>query len=481
MSITTKAFKGASWLAIFNLFSQIFSWVSTIIVARILVPGDYGLIELGTIMTGYAAMFSELGLGAAIVQRKDSNKNELSSVFWFSFGVSLFFSLSCFPLSYLTAYVFNEPRVIPLTQAASLIFVFSGLQIVPFNLLKKELDFKKVGIIQMFGVIVSCISMLIIARLEGGAWTLMMGMIIRSLTMMVLSYILVKWLPHFHYNFKEAIPYIKFGIASAVSRSLFYVYDKSDKFFAGRVWNPKTLGYYSFAMELSKLPTEKITLIINQVSFSVFSKLQDNKEEFNRFYLNIVKITMTLVLPLFVGGFATSEELVNLLLGEKWIQIIFIFKFLCLIQILTSLNAVNSFVHNAQGRPHWSVVYHATCAILMPLSFYFAVQYGLTAMLVPWFSTYFILCTVWIFITINKIGIDLKSYLRSIMTPLLATVIMLIPIAFVSYTINISLGKWNIYLISLILKVLLGAGFYLAYLWFFDRKLFSDIKKLRNV
>lgn len=480
MSTAAKVFKGASWLAFFNLVSQIFSWLVTIIVARILVPSDYGLIEIGTILTGYAAMFNELGLGAAIIQKPKINQDEISSVFWFSIGISALFSAGCFPLSHLTAYIFEEPRVIPLTQAVSLVFLFSGLQIVPFNLLKKRLSFKYVGIVQMSGVVVSCCSMLVIAHSGGGAWTLMLGMIIRSFVCMILSYLIVKWTPSLHFNFQEAKPYVIFGITTAISRSLFYIYDKSDMFLAGKFWTPKTLGYYAFAMQLSKLPTEKITVIINQVSFAAFSQLQNDKVEFNKLYLNIVKITMTIVLPLFIGGFLVSEELVHILLGPKWLSIIFIFKFLCLIQVITSLNAVNSFVHVAKGRPLWSLIYHAACAVFMPISFYFAVQYGINYMLIPWFTTYLLLCLIWIFVTIHAIDISKIDYLRSLAKPFFGTMLMVLSVVLIERLLMKVYINAEPYLVFLISKMLIGGLSYLGYLWFFDRKIFSDIKKLRN-
>ncbi len=147
MSIEKKVVGSISWLAIFKFGSQAFSWMVTIIVARLLVPDDYGLLALATIITGYAEIFSELGLGAAIIQSPKLKDEDLSSIFWFGMLVSLLFAAFCFVAAPLTASLFNEPRVIVLTQAVSIIFILSGLQIVPLNLLKKEMDFKQVGLI----------------------------------------------------------------------------------------------------------------------------------------------------------------------------------------------------------------------------------------------------------------------------------------------------------------------------------------------
>lgn len=477
MSIQRQAFEGASWLAFFKLITQIFSWSTTILVANILVPEDYGLMELATIITGYAAIFSELGLGAAIIQRPKPTKLELSSVFWFSFSVSIFFAIGCFGLAYLTAYVFHEPRVIPITKLVTIIFVLNGLQIVPLNLLKKKLDFKSVGIIEMEAASVSCGCTLMIAHLGGGVWSLVGGYIALNLARLILIFSKVNWRPQFHFNFSEAKPYVTFGTTVAVTTSLFYINGKSDRFFAGRVWEPKTLGYYSFAMQLAQMPTENIVSLINQVSFPALSKLQNNTKEFNKLYLNAVQITATLVLPIFVGGYLIGENIVKLLLNEKWFPIIFLFKHLCLVQIVTALTAINNFVHLAQGRPRWSLYFNIVRAILLPISFYFAVQYGSDAILIPWFTVYIITCCSWIVLTLRKIRISLLEYLNKLLPPIKATLVMAISVIVCDVaTITEGLTLTS----DLLVKIVIGAFFYTTYLWFFNRQLFRDFLMLRR-
>lgn len=482
MSIEKLVFIRASWLGLFKLISQIFSWVITILVARILVPGDYGLMGMATILTGYALMFSELGLGAAIIQKPGvtSKDKELSSVFWFTSGVGIFFALLCFALAYPTAYIFSEDRVIPITQMVSLLFIINSLVIVPFNLLKKELEFKKVGFIEMICVFISCCSMLLIARMGGGVWTLIGGHIIREFSKMIMTYYYAKWIPQLHFKFYEARSYLKYGVTVAAGRSLYYVYTRSGSFFAGRAWNANTLGYYSFAVQLANLPTEKIVTLINQVSFSVFSKLQEDKVRFNEFYLNIVKTTAIIVVPVFVGGYLIGEELIILLLGEKWMPMIFVFKCLCLSQIFEAINAVNNFVHNSLGNPHRSLVFHAICIIFIPVSFYFAVQHGFNAIVIPWLSIYVLLYTFWIIFSLKKIGINLSAYGKNLMPPILSVLSMAIAIEAFDYLIldtQLFFSGENI-LLKLVMDIVLGISIYLSLMYLLEKQFILNVKKL---
>jgi O-antigen/teichoic acid export membrane protein len=450
----------------------------TIWIARILTPSDYGLMEMAMMLSAYALLFNELGLGRAIIQRPDIKDKELSSIFWFSTIVSIVLGISCFGLAYITAYIFNEPRVIPLTMATSAIFITSGLQIVPLNLLKKELKFKKVGQIEMITVILSSTFMLFIALAGGGAWTLIGGYILRSFVTALLLFYFVSWRPKFHFVFREALDYIKFGIVVAFTGSLSYLNEKVDRFFAARAWTPKLLGYYSMALELAQIPTEKIVVLINQVSFSAFAQLQKDQEKFRDFYGKSTKITITLVFPIFVGVFLLADEFIRVLLNEKWYPIVFLVKYLALTQIMTAINAINNVVHIAQGRPKWSMNFNGARVILMGVSFYFAVQIGLKGVIIPWGTTYTVLCLAWILITLKKIGMEYSSYLKIFQHPVLATALMSIGILLlkqVNYMIQLKMMNLNFYLV---VEVIVGALLYLGYFWIFNRQIYYSIIKL---
>jgi len=479
MSLTVQIFKSASWLAFFKLISQIFSWTTTIIIARVLAPADYGLLEMSFMFAGYAMIFSELGLGSAIIHRAEPTNKELSSVFWFSATIGILLGLACFLFAYPNSLIFNEPRVIPLTQAVSLIFLLSALQVVPLNLLKKEMNFKRVGFIQMSSTFFSCVAMIVLVYMGAGVWTLLLGSIIRKIITLFQAFLSVNWTPKWHFNFSEAKAYLSFGITVAGSRSLFYIYEMSDKFFAGRAWSAQMLGYYSFAFQLAQLPTEKIAVLINQVSFSAFSKLQNDKAEFNKLYIQIVYITATIVTPLFFGGFLVSDELIRVFLNDKWFPIIPLFKYLCIVQIITGINAVNNFVHIAQGRPQWSFCCNAVLAIAMPISFYFAVQYGLNAILIPWFTVYMAICLIWIVITLKKIEVPLFKYLRTINTPIIGSLVMSVPVFGIGRILSVYLGMQNPVLM-LSIKIFTGAATYLLYLYVFDKEAFRILGKLRR-
>lgn len=482
MSVAVDTVKSISWFALFKFISQCFSWFVTIVIARLLLPEDYALMTMATIFTGYAALFSELGLGAAIVQKKEMNAHDLSSLFWIGFISSTLFGFACFLLAYPTAHVFSQDRLIPITQTVSLIFFLNGLAIVPANILRKNMQFKSLGMIEMSGVIVSSASMLIIANSGGGVWTFIGGHIIRDAVKALLYFWVVSWRPTLHFNFKEAKQYLKFGLAISFGSSFKYISEKSDRFFAGIFWAPQMLGFYSFALQLSALPHQKISSIVNQVSFSALSKLQNDKIQFNSLYFQLTKVIFAIVIPLYLGGFWVGEELFKIVLGEKWNGAIFFFRALCLVQIFKSLEPINFQIHAAQGRANLFFWLRAGSGILLPITFYFSIRYGGEhGILIPWFTAYLAFQSVLVVVALRFLNITFKAYFVNLLHPVSAAIIMSLSLYACQEFMSSFSGEFLSIVSVLILKIIVGVVAYVGYFLLFDKQLISSIMRIRKM
>lgn len=479
MSIFHSAFRGAVWLTTFKAISQAFSWTATLIVARILLPQDYGLMEMATILTGYVVLFAELGLGAAIVQREEIQDSHLSSLFWFIVLWGFVLGLSCIVIAYPTVKVFGEPRIFRITQAVSILFVVSSFVIVPRNLLHRELKFKTVGFIDATAVTISCFLMVIIAWMGGGVWTLIGGHIIREFVRAVLLFFMVSWKPRLHMNLNEIKPYLKFGINFAGARSLYYVYSKSDRFFGGRVLGATSLGFYSLALQLASIPMDKFISLLNSVSFPVFSRCQNDHRQFNDFYLRFVNIIAFITAPVYLGGFFIADDLIPLLLGPKWSPAIFPFKILCIAQLVFAITEPNVIANSAQGRPSWDLYMGIVSVLLLPFSFYLASQKGLNWIAVPWVTIHPLIASGFTLITIRKLGISFTDYMRSLMHPALATgtmlTILLLSKQLYLYKPDVKIFDLKMYVFFIIL---IGATSYTAYIFAFQRRLLYSLYDL---
>lgn len=480
-SVLRRAAKGGVWFASFRLATQTFSWLATIAIARMLVPEDYGLMAIASLLTGYVEIFSELGLGAAIIQRQAITQRELSSNFWFSVLLGVGFAVVSFGLAYPTAWIFNEPRVIPITQLISVLFVVGALMIVPFNILMRELRFKAIGAIQLLAVAIASSSMLWMAARGFGVWTLINGTIIQRSSTVLLAFVASRFRPDLCFQFSDVRPLLRFGVNVAGARSLFYIFQKSDKFIVGKVLGVQALGFYSFAMQLASIPTDKIVSIVNQVSYPVMSRFQRDLQRTREIYLRVTRYTSLVVSPLFLAGAVFGEELILALLGPKWVGSIFLFRVFCLSQLVVSLTAINNAVHSSFGRPQWVVYFHLVSLLLMAPSLFVVVQYGVNALWIPWLIIYPSLCIGFSVLTLRKLDIPVGEYLKHVLPPLIASAVMIAGIKSMMPLVNAisKIGPNLTYII--VQEVVIGVMIYLAYLIAFERKTLLEIWSIRKV
>lgn len=469
MSFEQKAMKGAKWLALFRTVGQSISWLTTIFVARMLSPEDYGLMEMATIFTGYIFLFSDLGLGAAIVQKKDICHEDLSSLFWFLLIWAILLGLVCCLLAYPTAVFFQQEKLIRITQASSLLFIIGVLIIIPKNLLQRDVEFKKVGFVEASATIISCFFMLGAAKNGLGVWTLIGGFIVGSTARASIYFYVTKWTPLFHFSFTGVKQFLGFGLSVAATGSIAYIYGKADRFFGGKFLGSGTLGYYSMAQTLANMPSEKIISVINSVSFPVLSKYQDQPQEFNKFYLRITALTAMIIFPLYLGAFMVSDVLIPLVLGAKWELAVIPFKMLCLSQLIVSLLSINSFVFNAKGRPQVNLYVSIAYAVCLPCSFYFAVQFGLEMLAVPLITVVPVIRFIHHVLTLKLLSMKLVQYIQSIYKAVVGTIVMVLTV-FIAKSIQFpfasdELCAWA----SLGVTVFSGGISYCLYSYYFNR------------
>lgn len=480
MSVLGKAVRSGAWFAGFKVVTQVISWMVTIVVARILAPEDYGLLALATLLTGYVEIFSEFGLGAAIVQREEITQQEYSSNFWFSLFIGTGFSVIAFGLAYPTSWIVDEPRIIPVTQVISVLFIVGSLMVVPYNMLMRNFRFKEVGLIQLLSAIVSSSSMLWMAYYGFGVWALIGGLFALRLMTVILVFVFSGWRPDLHFSWTDVRPFLKFGMNVAGARSLSYVFQKFDTFIVGRVLGLQALGYYAFAMELASLPTEKIVAVVNQISFPIISRFQTDLKKIQDFYLKTTRYQVLLLSPLFWAGALWGEEIIYAILGEKWAPIIFLFRIFCLSQLIFSMTAINGVVHKSMGHSHWLLYFHLLGIIMMPISIYWAAQIGLSATSIPWLTVYPLLCIGWTWVTLKKLKIAGSVYVFNLIVQVFASFLVVFGIKASLPIINRVFFTEMSYKLILLQEMSIGIILYLSYLFLFERKTLVEIWNIRR-
>jgi len=475
-----RAARSGVWFAAIKGVTQILSWAATVVVARLLSPADYGLLTIATVATGYIEVFSELGLGAAIVQRPSITQREYSSTFWLSISVGAAFGIAAFALAYPTAWVFGEPRVIPITQTVSVLFLLGAAQTVPYNMLVRDLRFKELGIAQLMSVALCTPIMLLLASQGYGVWTLVVGTFVSRTAMLALVFAFTRWRPSWHYKWDDVRGSLKFGVSVAAGRSVFFLFQKSDVFLVGALLGTQAVGFYSFAVHLANLPADKVATVVHQMAFPLFAKFQTDISRLRDLYLKLTKVVVLVVAPLFMAGTVWGDEIVRGLLGEKWTEIIPIFRALCLVQLVSSLTIINGPLHTAFGEARRVWIFYGACVPLMSAGIYAAAPYGLNAVIVPWLIIYPLLCIGWTWFTLRQLSMNIHSYLRIVIMPV-AAALTIAGLSKVCVLLLVStLDHRPAAFVQVLLQLSLSTLAYAGYLWRRESETLAGLWSLRR-
>ena len=302
---------------------------------------------------------------------------------------------------------------IPITQVISLLFVVGAAMTVPFNVLLRNLRFKAIGMCQLGGVLASSLAMLIMAKNGFGVWTLIGGTIVLRVVTAIGVFFASAWRPTMHFEWFEVKPFLSFGLSVAAGRSLHFVFQRADVFLIGRLLGTQSVGYYSFAMNLASLPSDKIVSIVNQISTPLFARFQNDSTQLRDLYLKTTKLLAIILAPMYLAGCVWGDDIILTVLGEPWAPIIFLFRALCLVQFVASLSAVNNAVHTALGHPRRVLFLYGLCIPLMSVAIYVAAQYGLDYVAFAWLGVYPIAIVVWTTATLRALAIAPVQYLQN--------------------------------------------------------------------
>jgi len=418
-----------AWLGGLKYLGQLICWGITIVVIRILNPEDYGLMAMASVCTNFLLMISELGLGAAIIQKKELDEDKLSRVFGFIILSHGLLFLILFFGSHLIARYFSEPRLVLILQVSSLNLVSLSLYVIPRAVLMRRMDFKRKSIVDLIATVVSACFILMLVLLGKGVWSLILGSMLLHIINLI-GYNLLA--PNFllpKFDFKKIKEFISFGSYILGSRILWYFYSKSDILIGGRILGNQLLGIYSVALELSSIPLDKFMPVINQVAFPAYARIQSDLELVRTHFLKATRIGSLLIFPTFWGLLIVAPELLGWLLGSKWSDVILPVQILCVTMPFRALASLIFPVLYGIGRVDIHFRYVAIASILMPLCFLIAAHYwGIIGICLVWVFGYVVVFFIHLKLSLRLINLSIPKFLSNILIAPFASAVMMLVI-----------------------------------------------------
>ncbi len=458
------------------MVSQTFSWLISILLARLLLPSDFGLVALAWVVVGFLDLINELGIGAALIQKKDLAPEDTHTMFWLSSGAAIGFYGLTYAIAPWIAMFFEKEALASLIRLLALTVILGGLRTIPFNMLTKELAFSKRSIAEFCSVVAGGGVSVTLALTGHGVWSLAYGTLTQQGLLTILVFTFTGWRPRGVFVGERAQGLLRFGTSIMSSRVLWYTYISSDAMIVGKLLGDKLLGYYSMAMQLSMLPMQKVTGIVNQVAFPVFSRLQDDRESLKTYFLKITRSVALLTFPTMMGLFLVSDSLIAMLLTDKWLPAVGIFKLLCVSGALKSIDAIIPNLLMAKGKPDTVIRYNSICLLTLPPAFLVGSQFGLTGVGYAWIATYPFVSAYLYRTGLAEAGIGFREYLGTLKPAVMASIMMAAGVMLFQTADLVWYGR-NLY-VTLIGASLVGAVVYLACIASFHKDILDEVRDL---
>ena len=473
MELKTKAIKSTAWYSATRLWTQTLSWAVTFILARyFLSPEDYGLFGMAMAVIAFFELFQELGLSAAIVQRQDLSREQVNAVFWIVVSISFTLCLVTFPAGTVAAWFYNEPRLTWLIRSLGIMFLLNAIGMIPNSLLSKEIDFRRRSLAEAAGVTVSVGVSIAMAYYGHGFWALVAGQLVRFAVKNISLCLLCRWVPSFEVSFSGMRTILRFGVHVSGANAVRTFSGILNVVIIAKLLGSGALGYYSMANALGTNPFHKLfTNVISQLSFPVFSKLQSNDIQLRNYFLKISKYLALAALPAQVGMVLIGEDLIIILLTDKWLPILELFQVFCLTGIFSMLQLPSIPVLAARDKTKTVLHYQLYSAALLGMACLIGAQWDLRGIALGWLIVFPVTRMASLHLSLKEVGLHTKHYLENIKIPILATVLMAMGIFTLRHFVTNEMTPVE----RLGIEVFTGSLLYVSFLLTFDKTLWAEL------
>ena len=291
---------------------------STVVLARLLTPADFGLVAMATAITGLGQAFADLGLSEATIQREDLNHRQVSALFWINVAIGLTLMLITVGLAPVLAWFYREPRLKDIALVLSSTFLIGGLRVQHEALLKRQMRFKALAVRDVASSAAGVSLAIIMARRGAGYWAIVAFPVAAQFTQMALSWLAVRWIPGLPRRDANVRSMVVFGGNVAASYLCNNISRNADNVLIGRWWGATPLGLYSKAYNLLMLPVQQLNAPVGSVLVPAFSRIQHDPERFARYYLRAANLIMWAIAPTFAVLFVAAQPVILVVLGHQW-------------------------------------------------------------------------------------------------------------------------------------------------------------------
>ena len=381
MSLRKQATSGLFWTFGQQFGNQAISFIISIILARLLLPAEFGLIGMVAVFIVIGRTLVDVGLTQSLIRNEATDQEDLSTVFFFNLIASILIYFVLFISAPLIAQFYDQNILTDIIRVISLTFVIGAFGAIQNTRLTKIMDFKTKTIISVPSVIGGGVIGVGLAYSGFGVWSLVWSRVAESLISTVQLWIYTKWYPSFNFNIQKFKYHFNFGYKLGLSSLLDTVFNNIYVIVIGKYFAASQVGFYTRAESLQKLPVANISKALNKVTYPLFAEIQDDNERLKRVYKQIMQTVVFLIAPILIFTAVLAEPIFILVLTEKWLPAVPYFQILCVSGILQPINSYNLNVLKVKGRSDLFLKLEVIKKIIIAISIIVAIQYGIYGLL----------------------------------------------------------------------------------------------------
>ena len=349
-NIRRDALSGMIWRFAERFGAQGISFVVSIVLARLLDPSDYGLIAIVLVFITLSNVFVDSGLGTALIQKKDTDNLDFSTVFYFNIFLCLLVYSVLFCTAPFIASFYGKAQLCDVIRVLGVVIIISALKNVQQAYVSKHMLFRKFFFSTLGGTIVAAIAGIVFAYNGFGVWALVAQQIINTLIDTIILWIIVRWRPARTFSFQRLIQLVSFGWKLLVSAIINTVYDNLRQLIIGGVYTSEDLAYFNRGKQFPQLIITNINSAIDSVLFPVMSSAQDDVQRVKSMTRRSIQISSFIIWPCMMGLAAVAEPFIRLLLTEKWLFVVPFLRIFCVEYAFQPIHTANLNAIKAIGR-----------------------------------------------------------------------------------------------------------------------------------
>lgn len=348
--IKTRTLSNMIWRFAERCGAQGVAFVVSIVLARLLTPTEYGTVALITVFTAIFQVFVDSGMGNALIQKKDADQLDFSTVFYFNVAMCLVVYAILFAVAPLISMFYGNPDLTPMTRVVGLTIVIAGLKNIQQAYVSRHLLFRKFFFSTLTGTIIAGVVGIVMAYLGFGAWAIVVQQVINTLIDTIILYVTVKWRPTKQFSFARLKGLFGFGWKLLASSLLDTVYKDIRQLIIGKIYSSEDLAYYNKGKQIPNVVVTNINTSIDSVLLPVMSGEQDHAERVKSMTRRSIKTSTYIMAPMMMGVAFVAEPLVRLLLTEKWLPCVFFLRIFCITYMFHPIHTANLNAIKAMGR-----------------------------------------------------------------------------------------------------------------------------------